>query len=571
MSVFFRGRRLVTPVSASAVDDSKMFNRNISVGNVLAIVGAADGGKPLTALRFGSASEARDMLRGNANTIKAIEKAFDPSAETGGASEIVFVRVNPATQAALVLLDGTSNPAINLASTDYGRWTNGITVKIETGTVSGKKLTTQIGTAYLSADNIGRSPLNVAYTGAGASATVSMTGTQCILKVASVVVATIELVDFRNVQQLVDRINAVPSFVANVLGGYGEALTLNGLDYLTDVDCKTAPATVTANLQAVIDWFNSAAETYVTATRANGAGAAPANLPFTYLAGASDGVTTNAQWQSAYDVLQNEDVQWVVPLSSSSAIAAMNDTHVAFMSTVSLKERRGVVGTDVGTTDAQALTAALSLNSDRTSLVHLGIYDYDASGDLVLYPPFVLAALVAGMFAGASPGQALTNKAIKIGGLERQLRNPTDTDILIDGGVLCIEKAKDGYKVVKSISTWLTNDNYNRVEVSVGVACDFVVRNVREAVDPIRGKGGTPLVLAEALSRARTRLDELARPYPGGPGVLVGDATNPPYRNLTVSLDGDVVRVEYECSPVIPVNYVLQVAHAVPYSGSVSI
>lgn len=571
MSVFFGGRLWKTPVSVSVVDDSGMFNKNISVGNVLAIVGLSDGGKPLTALRFGSASEARDVLRGNVNTIKAIEKAFDPSSETGGAAEVVFVRVNPATPATLSLLDGSSNPVIDLASTDYGRWTNGITVKIESGSIAGKKLTTQVGTAYVSADNVARSPLSVSYSGAAASATVSVAASQCILKAAGAVVATIELGDFGTIQQLSDRINATAGFSASVLGGFGQTKTLNGLDFLTDVNCKTSAVTLTADLQAVIDWFNSASEGYVTASRPSGAGAAPANIPFTYLAGASDGVTTNANWQSAYDVLQNEDVQWVVPLSASPAIAAMNDAHVAFMSNVALKERRGIVGTDVGTTDAQALAAALALNSDRTSLCHLGVYDYDTNGNLALYPPYIFAALVGGMFSGVNPGTALTNKGIKIRGLERNLRNPTDTDVLIDGGVLCYGQTKEGFKILKSISTWLTNDNYNRVEQSVGVACDFTVRNVREAVDPIRGKGGTPLTLAEALSRARSRLQELSRPEPMGVGVLVGDAKNPPFRNLTVSLDGDVVRIEYECSPVIPVNYVLQVAHAIPYSGSVSI
>jgi hypothetical protein len=52
---------------------------------------------------------------------------------------------------------------------------------------------------------------------------------------------------------------------------------------------------------------------------------------------------------------------------------------------------------------------------------------------------------------------------------------------------------------------------------------------------------------------------------------LVGDAENPAYRNIQVSMEGDVMRIEYECSPVIPLNYILVVMHAVPWSGSVSV
>lgn len=570
MSVFFNGRLWTTPASASMVDDSAMFNKNISVGNVCALVGRAQGGKPFTALRFGSAAEAKAALVGDINTIKAIEKAFDPSAETTGASTLVFVRINPATQAALMLKDSTGADSISLLSTDYGLRTNSTKVKVETGSVRGKKITSQFGQSYYAADNIGRNAMTVQYTGAQATATVTVNGTQLVLNAGAGVAATIDLSVFPTIQELADRISATPDFVAAVQDGNGDKPALLGLDFVTAADCKASAKMLTADLQAVVEWINGAAEGYLTATRAANAGLPPVNVPFTYLSGATDGVVTNAEWQKAYDVLQQEDVQWVTPLSDVPAIHAMNDSHLAYMSNIALKERRGIVGTATGTADADAVAAAKVLNSDRTSLIHLGIYDYDASNNLVLFPPYVAAALVAGMFSGVNPGTPLTNKSVKVRGLERKLRNPTDTDVLIDGGVLCMEDTAGGYKIVKSISTWLTNDNYNRVEQSCGVACDFTARNVREAVDPVRGKKGTPQTLAEALERAKTRLDELARPEPMGPGVLVGDKTTPAYRKLTGSLDGDVIRIEYEASPVIPANFVLQVMHAVPYSGTAS-
>lgn len=569
MSVFFNGRLWTTPVSASMVDDSGMFNKNISVGNVLAIVGRANGGKPFEALRFGGADQARAVLKGDEITLKAIEKAFDPSAETTGPSEVVFVRINPATQAALVLLDGDAAPSINLVSTDYGRGNNQIKVKVEAGSVSGKKLTTQFGNGYFSEDNVARRAFDIRYAGSGAG-TLTVNGTKVLLKVDAATVADIDLADYETIQPLVDRINATAGFSANVLDGNGEKPALFGLDFVTDVDVKTATVVVTAHLQACIDWLNGAAEGYVTASRPTGAGKVPANIPFTYLSGAVDGEVTTAEWQKAYDVLQGVDVQMVVPLSGLPAVWAMNDSHVAYMSNVGLKERRGIVGTTNGMSDSDAALAAKALNSDRTSFVHLGAYDYNAKGKLTLFPAYVVAAAVGGQFCGVNPGTALTNKTQKWRGLERKLRNPTDTDQMIKAGVFCLEDAEEGYKVVKSISTWLANDNYNRVEVSVGIACDFTVRNVRDALKSIVGKKGNPLTLAEAIAKAKTRLDELSRPEPMGPGVLAGDAENPAYRKLTASLEGDVLRVEYECSPVIPVNYVLQVAHAIPYSGSAS-
>jgi hypothetical protein len=372
------------------------------------------------------------------------------------------------------------------------------------------------------------------------------------------------------VQQLVDRINALPNFTASVLDGNGTKPALNGLDTVTAVDIKADSYTVRADLQAVVDWINSTGEGFVNAKRPAASGLVPVNIPFTYLAGGSDGIVTNAEWGAAYTVLQQTDVQWVVPISSDPSIHAMNDTHCSFMSTVGKNERRGFVGMPLGTTDLDAIAAAKTLNSDRTSLVHLGFYDFNLQGALILYPPYILAAMIAGAFSGLNPGTPLTNKTLKVRGLERDLRNPTDTDELIRGGVLAVENTARGFKVVQSITTWLTNDNYNRVEVSTGVALDFVSRNVRDALDDLRGQKGSPILLSRAVSITESRLRQLALAEPQGPGVIAGDAESPAYRNIKARLEADVLRVEFECQPAIGVNYVLVSIFAKAYAGGAS-
>lgn len=563
--VFFNGRLWITPAVASLNDDSAMFNKNLSVGNVLAIVGKSDGGKPFTALTFGSYNEAKAVLLGG-EALKAIEKAFDPSAETYAPSKVMFVRVNDETQSALTLNAG-GVPSINLVSQGYGKWTNRISVKVESGTKRGKKLTTRYGTKVFTGDNIFRRLFSVAYVGLAASAALSCDD-ETVTLTAGQEVVEIDLADTETVQDLVDRINMTPGFDAVALDGNGRHPAAKSLDKYTELDLKDGVKTVTGTLQACVDWFNSSGDDLVTATRADNAAWSPANIAFTFMAGGSDGLTTMNEWARGFGVLQKEDVQWVVPISDNPAIHAMTDSHCAFMSNVARMERRCIVGTNVGTADDAAIAAAANLNSDRTSLVHLGFYDYNEKGKLTLFPPYILAGLLAGMFSGVNPGTALTNKSIKIRGLERELSNPVDTDDLIEGGVLCVEKTGTGYKVVKSITTWLVNDNYNRVEVSCGVAADFTARSVRLAVDPLRGKKGTPTLLAEAISRAEAALRELARPEPMGPGVIVGDDENPAYKGLTASLEGDAIRLEFQSSPVIPANYIFIVNYLVPYSGT---
>jgi hypothetical protein len=48
-------------------------------------------------------------------------------------------------QSTLTLLDGDSGDSIDLTSTDYGAYTNGIKIKVEAGTTAGKKITTSVG------------------------------------------------------------------------------------------------------------------------------------------------------------------------------------------------------------------------------------------------------------------------------------------------------------------------------------------------------------------------------------------------------------------------------------------
>lgn len=568
MSVFFNGRLIVSPATASLINDSALQPQSTSVGNVVALVGRASGGAPKTVLRFGSPQEAAlELVSGE--LLDAVRAAFNPSPETGGPDTVVVVRVNPAVQATGVLKDAGNNTVVNLTSLNYGQRENQIQFKVEAGSVSGLRVTTQRGQEYYTKDNIERRAFSIRYSGSEATATLTVTASTATLYApAGTAVATIDLAQYTTVVSVVDRINAVAGFSATVLDTSFDAPAYNGLDFITAQDVKTADYVVKGNLQAVVDWLNGPTQAFVRATRATNVGTVPAVVGWTFLSGGSDGVTTFTDWSDAFTVLQTVDVQWVTPVSSDSAVHALADTHASYMSDVALRERRVICGTALGTTDTQAIAAAKGLNSKRTSLVHIGHYNYNSAGALTLFPPYMTAALISGAFSGVNPGTPLTNKAIQVRGLERNLRNPTDTDVLINGGVFCVESTDDGYKVVKSITTWLKDRNYAKVEQSTGAALDYVARTVRRELDVLRGAKGGPISLQRAVSIAESALRNLAKPEPQGPGVLVGDAQSPAYRNISAQLNGDVLKVQFECSPAIPVNYVLVSIFAVPYSGT---
>lgn len=563
-SVFFQGRTWVTPSVMSVVDDSKMYGVSASAGNRLALIGTASGGEPNTPLKFGSFSEARRVLRGG-ELLDAVNLAFGASSQSDGPSSVTVIRLNPAVQSGVMLKDASAADCIALASTNYGIADNAIKVKIEQGSTAGFKVTTQLGSISRVADNLERRVIDVQYTGTGVGL-LSIAESAVTLTLNSVV-TSIDLSVYQTVQQLVDRLNAVGSVTASVLDGNGTKLTKAGLDGVTDLDIKTAKVTLVANLQVIVDWINSAAEDFVTATRAPGAMATPALVGFTHLTGGDEGIVTTAQWADALEKLQEINVQWVVPLISHGVIHAMVSSHCSYMSTIGRMERRAICGTSLGMTDAIAISTARDINSDRVSLTHLGIYAYDLSGVLRLFEPYYAAVMIAAAFAGLNPGTPMTNKSLRIAGVERRLRNPTDTDDLVLGGVLCIESTLTGYKVVKSISTWLNDANYNRKEVSVGVAVDYMMRRIRDALDEYRGAKNNPLTMASAVSRVDSILRELATPEPAGIGLLAGNKASPPYKNIVATQYGDVMKIEFEASPVLPLNYIPITCYASAYSG----
>lgn len=566
--LFFDGRTTSTPTTVSKVDDTAEQPSQPTVGNILALVGTCTGGQPNTPLYFGNPNEVAAVL-GTGPLAYAVQKAFAPSAQTNAPSTVIAIRVGRATAASLTLLDTAGQPSILLTSAQYGLPANQTKVKVEAGTISGLRVTTQNGQSYNVGDNLGRIPLQVLYAGLALSATVSVSNGNVILTApAGTVVATINLVDAPSVAQLADRISAVPGFTATITGGSEFTPALNGLDTLAATDCRTAALPLHADLQAVIEYLNGLGEVFVTATRPVGAGLPPAPVPFSYLAGGTSPATLFGDWTDALNTLQSVDCQWIVPVTGDMAVADATDAHCSYMSTVGRKERRALTGPAAGTTIDQVTAIALQLDSDRTSVCWPGFYDFDANGIRTLFDPFYTAVVVAAMFAGSDPGMPMTNKTVKARGLEVAVRNPTDTNRLIDGGVLCLEATPQGIKVVRSITTWLANNNFNRCEVSVGAATDFVVRNVRDAVDPLRGGEAAPSAIARAVSQTESCLRELARPQPEGLGIIVGDALHPAYRNIRATLTGDILAVFYECSPVLPINFIPQTASIVPYSGS---
>jgi hypothetical protein len=578
--ILFNGQSTFTPAVLTAVNDSAMQPISPGTGNILCIMGTSTGGQPNTLLGpFASPDAAKKVLR-SGELLTAVTKAFAPSSALNAPSSIYAVNVGSNTPGAITLKDASGAAAIQLATAQYGTAANMARVQLLAGTSIGSMIVSgYAGKTIVTMDNVGRSAFTVLYSGAQATATITVTAQSVTLAApAGTTVATFDLNVFSSMAQIVDAISGTTGFQATVSPASVNSTALNGLDPVAALSCK-ATATINANLQAQIDFFNSTASGGVfTASRLPTATGPAAATAATYATGGTAPAPLVGDWVSAFVMLQGYVVNWIAVLSPNSAVWAAADAHVQFMSKSGSKERRAFYGPATGTSQAAVALLPAAVNSDRGSIVWPGYYDYDVNGNRTLYAPYMSAAIVAAGFASLNPGQTMTEVTLNVLGLETQVNVPTSTDVLIPAGVCVLAQNDAGLPyVVRAISTWLADNKFDRVEVSCGAAVDFTNQTVRAALKVAlgsagaQGQGVSPITMAKLLSTAETALNYCALPPPKGPGALVGDSNSPPWTSLTATASGDSISISFQCSPVIPLNFIPVTNSIVPYSGTVTV
>jgi hypothetical protein len=611
MPVFFNGQRIVTPQAVSFIDDSAMENQNIvQSAGVVAIIGRGDdansGGKPQSPLTFSDPATAQRVLR-EGSLLDAVLRAFGPGT-SGGAGTVVAYRVNSATQSTGTLIDttaGTPLTAIALTSRDYGAYTARTSISVSTpGSGLGKNIVVALDAYSVSGFNIGYGALKIQYTGTGSAATLSVTPTGITTAITGAPADNVAFTfaAYPTLDSLMNAFLNTGKYTASIAYSSGVLLNIdaNGLpssfrdapvastilDAQTVADIKTTPATLRADVQAATDWLNQTAGFLVSATRTPGTLGLANTVGSVRLTGglnyASGSAPITSDWQNCLTSLQNVEAHLIVPLTGDASVHAMVQTHVNLMSVVQQgygrRERMGIVGGNWGetpTSTVNAATRAAAFQDSRMVVVAPGIVDFSpTTGQLVNMAPYQLAPQIAGLIAGLPVAEAITRRYIRATGVEQASQFPlaqltqAEREAWLLSGVCVIEQVPNrGTRVVQGVTTWTGDFNYVRREISVRRAADWVARSVREDCDSLLvGQSGSPALLNRAVTVVSGVLRRLTVD-----GVIVGGPNSPSFRNIIVSIQGDVLRVDFECSPAIPANYVLITAHMVPFSGSITV
>lgn len=172
-SIFFNGRVISIPGSYSQVDDSGLESVGLGANGILAIIGTAEGGKPVFSidepkdlLRFSNPDRAQAAFR-DGELREAMPMAFGPSKDDAiqaGAQQVVALKVNRALPSTVDLANGIT-PSVRLTSKDYGAFTQALNVEVlpPTDTTSlaggGKKVLIRFEEKLETLDNLGGFPL----------------------------------------------------------------------------------------------------------------------------------------------------------------------------------------------------------------------------------------------------------------------------------------------------------------------------------------------------------------------------------------------------------------------------
>lgn len=286
-----------------------------------------------------------------------------------------------------------------------------------------------------------------------------------------------------SVSALASFISGQPGYTASTATGAG-GISSSNIDAVTAQSIAGDGYQLTADVAAVINWFNSTG--YVTATQPSGATNAPAAVGLTPFTGGSDGVPTGTQWQNAANVIGSAipQLRYPVALTSNASFRTyISNAITAAAANMTTFFSRGFFGGGTNDSDSTAETNAAAIGSDRNYYAHADFYDYDSNGVYTHFPSYMLAACYAGLAAGGSPQQPLTNQVLQItalGGLDSNNQPISEARALAlaQAGVSSAYLAADGtIRIYQGISTDLVSadqTNTYKVEFSVGNAVDQV-------------------------------------------------------------------------------------------------
>ena len=344
--------------------------------------------------------------------------------------------------------------------------------------------------------------------------------------------------------------------LTKTMAATASSYNVSNLDSFTGAECIGGYA-IGDILYDIVAALN-AGSAFVTAVVAStSTGGIPANTPTArFMTGGTEGVTGFADWQAALDTLRDYRVNTIVALTTDEAVQAATIAHCSYMCAAGRSERDCVLGAPSGTSLSAAKALALSMNTRHARLLIQDVERFSTLGAKEQFAPPFTACVAAGMQAGSDVGTSLTFKYLNIldtFGDDATYTIQDDANSLIQSGLCMIEKVPNrGQRWLRNVTTYLIDNNLAYSEASVNEAVNYSVYSFRTALEAMVGQKGFAGTVTAAQGLSVSIL-----------GQLVGVTAITSWRNLTISLTDDVMTVDVEIAPIIPINFIKTTIHLV--------
>ena len=512
--------------------------------------------------------------------LKACEKAWNPVSKTkegvklGGANMIACIRSNKATKSTYSVKKQDAEKAqLVFHSKDYGDDT-AHQIKIQDGSLNSTKkvvIYDQSNGTYETYDNIGN-VFTINYTGeeAYAELNIYVDGSDAMYfqtKVGADKDTAVEDIRikldknvFKTMKALIAQLQSYENYVVSASNTYNTRLKVTDLDLVTAGEIKLDSGDTAFRVTAVysdLQFKLANVSQLVELVEFDKSQGAIENFDYVTLTDGTRGVSP-ASWLEYFDALSNFDIFYIVPLTSDVSIHAELASHINTLSASGMgRERRGVVGGENGETVVETLGRARDLASDRIQVVHGGLWDYNTSSELELYPPYILAAQHAGRAAFLEDGEAATHDVYRMSAPEYKLER-TEIAQLLEGGCLAFEfvlgknsTSQSYVRLVQDLTTDTTSSDTVHTERATGALADSINKEIREKLDDlITGKRTGVGDLTSAKNRVISVLSDRKRK-----GHIVD------YKDVYVTKTGTVTTVDYSVAPSEVNNFTLITAH----------
>lgn len=267
------------------------------------------------------------------------------------------------------------------------------------------------------------------------------------------------------------------------------------------------------------------------------------------LGGTESAVSVATDFADALSQIETGDYQ-IVTTFSTDILAGVALASSAVTAAILGHERSSYAAYVKNTSIANLFANAVKLLKTRhVSLCAQEIQIAGPTGAAEWVGPEYQAVQAAAMQAGRSVGIPLTNKAPRVLGVRQNWTMQKDDNSVIANGIYAYTQDKNGYKVLRSITTWVQDANPAYVEVSTNESVNTSIRQLRENLMIYVG------------NPANLSISQLVGIVKGLLAKQVQDGFIRAYRNVVVTQLADKYRIDYDVAPIFALNFFEVTAH----------